>query len=99
MVPTRHQLQRKRQKNFHDYSQKLIDDFKLIIVKLSPNLTDQEKRSIVTSFGFSSQAQCVETNTNRILTHVLNSWNENNSIAHPSTFTVTPAETVAPKIY
>ena len=65
----------------------------------SPNLTDQEKRSIVTSFGSSSQDQCIETNTKRILTHVLTRWNENNSIAHPRTCALSPAKTVALKIY
>ena len=66
-------------------------------MNLSPKLTDQEKRSIATSFGSSSQDQCIETNKKRILTHVLNRWNEKKSSAHPST--LTPAETVAPKIY
>ena len=42
-----HQLQRKRQKKFHDYSQKSIDDFKLIIVNPSPKLTDQENKSFM----------------------------------------------------
>ena len=50
-------------------------------------------------FGYSSQDQCIENNTNIILTHVLNSWNENQSIAHPSTCALYPAETVASKIY
>ena len=75
MVPHRHHLQSKRQKNVHDYSHKSIDDFKLIIVNPSPKLTNQENRSIETSFGSSSQYQCIETNTKRILTHVLNIWN------------------------
>ena len=51
------------------------------------------------SFDSSSQEKCVETNTKRILTRVLNSWNEQNSIAHPSTCVLDPAETVALKIY
>ena len=71
MVPPFHQLQRKRQKKVHDYSQKPIDNFKLIVVNTSPKLTDQEKRSIATSFGSSSQYQYIETNTKRILTHEL----------------------------
>ena len=50
MVPPRHQLQRKGQKKFDDYSQKLIDYFKLIVVNPSPKLTNQEKRSIATFF-------------------------------------------------
>ena len=54
MVPPHHQLQRKRQKKVDDYSQKSIDNFKLVIVNPSPKLTDQEKRSIATSFGYSS---------------------------------------------
>ena len=50
-------------------------------------------------FDSSSQDQCIETKTKRIMTHVLRRWNEENSIAHPSTDTFTPAETVAMKIY
>ena len=99
MVSSRHRLQRKRQKKIHDYSQKSIDNFKLIVVNTSPKLTDQGKCSIETYFGSSSQDQCIETNTKRILTCVLNSWNENKSIAHPSTYAFTPSETVALKIY
>ena len=60
----------------------------------SPKLTDQEKRSIATSFGYSYQDQCIETNTQRILSHVLKRWNEKKSISHPSTCTLTPAEPV-----
>ena len=75
MVPPCHQIQRKRQKKVEYYSQKLIDDFKLIIVNPSPKLVDQEKRGIATSFGCSYQYQCVETNTKRILTRVLKCWN------------------------
>ena len=39
MVTPFHRLQRKSQKKVHDYSQKSIDDFKLIIVNPSPKLT------------------------------------------------------------
>ena len=59
MVPPRHQLQRKRQKKIDDYSQKYIDNFKLSIVNPSAKLTNQEKRSIATYFGSSSQDQCI----------------------------------------
>ena len=99
IVPPRHQLQRKRQKKVHDYYQKSIDDFKIIIVNLSPKLPGQEKRTISTSFGYSSQDQRTETNTKRITAHVLNCWSENKSISHPGTFTLTPSETVDLKIY
>ena len=99
MVPPCHQLQRKRQEKVDDYSQKLIDNFKLIIVNPPPKLTDQEKHSIANSFVSPSQDQCIETNTKRILTHVLKRWNEDKSIAHPSTCAFTPAETVAMTIY
>ena len=51
------------------------------------------------SFDSSSQYQCIDTNTKRILTNVLMCWNEDKSIAHPSTCELTPAETVALKIY
>ena len=40
MVSPCHQIQRKRHKNVHDYSQKLIDNFKLIVVNPSPKLTN-----------------------------------------------------------
>ena len=75
MVSPFHQIQKKRRKQFHDYSQKLIVYFKLIIVNPPPKLTDQEKRSIATSFRSSSQYQCIEINTGIILTYVLNIWN------------------------
>ena len=74
MVTSLHQLQRKRQKNVHDYSQKPINDFNLVIVNPSPKLTDQGNKSVMNSFDSSSQDQCIETNTKRILTHVLMSW-------------------------
>ena len=74
-VTPHRQLQRKRQKKVHDYSQKLIDDFKLIVVNPSPKLTDQEKKSIMNYFDYSSQYQCIETNTKIIMTHVLRRWN------------------------
>ena len=99
IVSPSNQLQRKQQKRVHDYSQKLVDNFKLIIVNPSPKLADQEKRSIVTSFGSSSQYQCIETNTKRIMTHVLKRWNKNKSSAHQSICALTPAETVFQKIY
>ena len=50
-------------------------------------------------FGYSSQDQCIETNTKRILTLVLKCRNENIYSAHPSTCTFTPDETVSLKIY
>ena len=99
MVTPCHQLQRKRQKNVHDYSHKQIDDFKLIIVNPSPKLTDQENKSVMNYFDYYSQDQCIETNKKIILTGVLRCWNENKSILHPSTCALTPAETVALKIY
>ena len=83
------QLQWKRQKNVREYSQKLIDDFKLIVVHPLSKLTDQEKHSIATYFGYSSQDQGIENNAKRILTLVLESWNENKSSAHPNTHAFT----------
>ena len=65
----------------------------------SPKLTDQEKKSVMNYFDSSSQYQCIETNTKRILTHVLMRWKEDKSSAHPSTCALTSAETVALKIY
>ena len=50
-------------------------------------------------FDSSSQDQCIETNTKRILTHVLMRWNEDKSNARPSTCTLYPDKTVALKIY
>ena len=83
----------------HDYSHKSINDFKLIIVNQLPTLTDQENRSIVTSFGSYSQDQSIENNTNRIMNHLLNRWNGNKSSTHPSSHAMTPAESVALKVY
>ena len=51
------------------------------------------------SFDASSQDQYIETNTKRILTHVLMSWKEDKYNAHPSTCASTAAETVAMNIY
>ena len=83
----------------HDYSQKSIEDFKLIFVNLSPKLTDQEKRTISTSFVSSSQDQSIEINAKRILNHVFKLWNKTKSCAPPSTCALTSSETVAMKIY
>ena len=99
MVTTRHQLQRKQHKKIHDYSQKSINDFELVLVKTSPKLTDQEKEHVRNYFDASSQDQCIVTNTKRILTHVLMRWDENKSNAHPSTCAFNPDETLALKIY
>ena len=85
MVTPRHQLHRKRQEKVHDYSQKSINYFNLVIVNPSPKLTDQEKKSVMNYFDSSSQDQCIETNTKIILNRVLIRWNEDKSNAHPST--------------
>ena len=76
MVTPRHQIQRKRRKKMNDYSQKSIDDFELVLVSPSPKLTDQEKKCVRNSFDASSQDQCIETNSKRILTRVLRRWDE-----------------------
>ena len=62
-----HQLHRKQQKKVHDYSQKLIDDFNLIIVNPSPTLIDQENISVMNSFDSSSQDQFIETKKREFL--------------------------------
>ena len=89
----------KLQKQVDDYSQKLIENFKLIIVNPSPNLTDQERNGSTTSSGYSYQDRRIETNTKRVMTHVLKRWNENKYIANPSTCTLSPAETVSLRMY
>ena len=94
-----HQLQRKIQKKVHYYSHKSIDYFRLIVVNLPPKLTGQEKRSIMTYFGYSSQDQSIENNTKIIMTHILNRLNGNNSSTHPSTHTMSPSESVSLKVY
>ena len=99
MLTPCHQLKRKCQKKLHNYSQKSINDFILVLVNTSPKLTDQEKKSVMNSSDSSSQYQCIETNTKRILTQVLMCWKEDRSNAHPSTCALSPAETVALKIY
>ena len=50
-------------------------------------------------FDSYSQDQCIETNTKRIMNHVLMRWKENNFNAHPITCALNLAETVALKIY
>ena len=85
MVTTCHQIQRKRRKKMNDYSQKSIDDFELVLVTPSPKVTSQEKKYVRNYFDNSSQDQCIDTNSKRILTHVLRSWDEIKSNAHPST--------------
>ena len=99
MVTPRHQIQRKQLKKIHNYSQKLINDFELVLVKPSPKLTDQENKHVRNSFDASSKDQCIETKTKRILTHVLMRWDENKSNAHPSTCAFNPDETLALNIY
>ena len=99
MVTPCHQLQRKRQKKVHDYSQKSINDSNLGILNPSTKLTDQEKKSVMNYFDSSSQDQCIETNMKRILTHVLMRWNEDKSNSHLISCALTAAETVALKIY
>ena len=79
IVAPRHQLQRKRQKKIHDYSQKSINYLNLVIVNPSPKLTNQEKKSVINSFDSFSQYQCIETNTKIVMTHVFMRWNEGNS--------------------
>ena len=46
IVTPRHHIQRKRRKKMHDYSQKSIDDFELVLVTPFPKVTDQEKKSV-----------------------------------------------------
>ena len=99
MVTPRHHLQRKRQKKLHDYSQKSINDFILVLVNPYSKLTDLEKKHVMNSFDSSSQDQCIETNTKRIMTHVLIRWKEDKYNAHPSTCALTAAENVSLKIY
>ena len=65
----------------------------------SPNLTDLEKKHVMNSFDSSYQDQCIEANTKRIRTHVLMRWKEDKYNAHPSTWALSPAETVALEIY
>ena len=83
----------------HDYSQKFIEDFNLIVVNPLPKLTDQENLSIVTFFGSYSQDKSVENNTKIIPTHVLNHMNENKSSANPSKHALTSYELLALKVF
>ena len=99
IITPRHHLQRKRQKKVHDYSQKSIDDFNLVIVNPYPKLNDEEKKSVMNYFDSSSKYQCIETNTKGVMTHVLMHWNEDKSNAHTSTCALTAAETVVLKVY
>ena len=82
MVTPRHQLHRKRQKKLHEYSQKIINDFILVLMNPSPKLIDLEKKHVMNSFDSSSQDQCIETNMKGILTHVLMRCKEDKSNAH-----------------
>ena len=99
MVTSRHQIQRKRRKKMHDYSQKSIDGFEIVLVTPFPKVTDQEKKSVRNCLDASSQDQSIENTSKRILTHVLSRWDDIESTAHSSTSAMTPAETVAMKIY
>ena len=99
MVTPCHQLQRKLQEKLHDYSQKSINDFILVLLNPYPKLTDLEKKHFMNYFYSSSKYKCIETNTKIILTHVLMLWKEDKSNAHPRTYALTAAETVALKIY
>ena len=99
ILTPRHQIQRKGRKKMNDYSQKSIDDFKLVLVTPSPKVTDQQEKCVRNSFDASSKYQCIETNSKRIMTRVLRRLDDIKSNAHPSTSTMTPAERVAMKIY
>ena len=77
----------------------MINDSKIIVVNTPPKIPDQEKRSIVTYFGSSSQDQIIENNSNIILTRLLNRWNGNMSCARPSTHALTYSEIAALKSY
>ena len=76
MVTPCHQIQRKRRKKMHDYSQKSIDDFELVLVTPSPKVTDQEKNCVSNCFDVSYQDQSIENTSKRILTHVLRRWDD-----------------------
>ena len=65
----------------------------------SPKVTNQEKKCAKNSFDASSQDQCIETNSKRIMTRVLRRLDDIKSNAHPSTSAMTPDETVSLKIY
>ena len=99
MVTPRHQLHRTRQKKVHNYSQKSINDFNLVIVNPSPKLTDLEKKHVMNYYSSSSQYQLIETYTKIILTHVLMSWKEDKPNAHPSTCAFYLSETVSLNIF
>ena len=99
MVSPCYKIQRKRKKNIYNYPQKLIDDFKLIVVNPPLKLTDQENCSIATYFGYYSQYQGIEINTKRILNYDLEHWNEKKSSANPSKCALTSSETAALKMY
>ena len=62
-------------------------------------LTDQEKKYVRNSFDDSSQDQCIETNSKRIINNFLRRWDGNKYNAHPSTSALTTSETIALKIY
>ena len=89
----------KRQKKVYDYSQKSIDYLKLIVVNPPLNLTNEEKRSIATSFGYSSQDHSIENNSKIILTRILNHCNGNKSSARLSTHALKYSEPVSLKVY
>ena len=99
MVTPRHHIQRKMRKKMNDYSQKSIDYFKLLLVKPSSKVTNQEKKCLRNYFDAPYQDQCIETNSKIILNHILRRWDDIKSNAHPSTSARTPAETIALKIY
>ena len=83
----------------NDYSHKSIDDFELVLVTPSPKVTNQEKKCVRNSFGILSKDQCIETTSKRLMTHVLRRWDDIKCTAHPSISAITPAETIALKIY
>ena len=64
-----------------------------------PKLTDQEKHSIVTYFGSSSQDQSVENSTKIIMNHLLKRRNGKKSSTHPSAHAMTPTKILAVKVY
>ena len=93
-----HTLQRKRQKNLVNYNNNSHYDLRIIVVSPSLSLTSHEKEVIDTSFGSSYQEKSVEMISKLLLTHLIRCLDENKSISHPKTTSISPPENVALKI-
>ena len=96
---TWHTLQRERRKKSVDYSNKPFDDFRLINVDLPKKLANEKLKFISASFGLSTENQSKLFISKRVLTHVLNNWDESKTWYNPSSTDTYPSIHISLKVF